>query len=157
MKTRCLISLMVAVAVMLFSQPALADDLADLKATYMTLWKAANTGDVETMFEIMHDGRIFIGAEHGFPLVMTDRARTKQVWAKIYETHRIRIMWYKPDFRVVGNTGLVWGHTEISIMSKNGSGTRHSLQTSLVFVKSEGKWKLILQQYTPVPQTVTLY
>jgi ketosteroid isomerase-like protein len=148
---------MVLAAFMVMSQPALADDLADLKATQMRMVKAVQAGDVETMFGIFHDGRIRFGANSAFPSVMRDRERTKQAYAKFFETHRFRIIWYKPDYRVVGNTGLVWGLNEINVMSKNGPTQRLFLKTSLVYVKSEGKWKLILNHYTPIPPTRTLY
>jgi ketosteroid isomerase-like protein len=148
---------MVLAAFMLMSQPAIADDLADLKATQMSMVKAVNAGDLETVFGMVHDGRIRIGPNSAFPSVMRDRERTKQSYAKFFETHRFRVIWYKPDFRVVGNTGFVWGLTEVNVMSKKGPTQRLFLKTSLVYVKSEGKWKLMLQHYTPIPPTRTLY
>ena len=56
MRTRCIISLLVVAAFMLLAQPAIADDLADLKATHQRYLKAQNTGDLETMFQIWQDG-----------------------------------------------------------------------------------------------------
>jgi ketosteroid isomerase-like protein len=119
--------------------------------------KAVNAGDVETMVGFYHDGRISIIPWYGFPKVMGDRERAKKIYTKFFETHRLRIMWYKPDYRVIGNTGLAWGIAEWNLMSKNGPTKRYFLNTSLVFVKSEGSWKLILNHYTPIPQTQTLY
>ena len=52
MKTRWVISLMVLGAFVLISQPAIADDLADLKAAHMSWVKALNTGDVETFMDL---------------------------------------------------------------------------------------------------------
>ena len=157
MKTRCVISLMVLAAFMLFSQPAIADDLADLKATHMRLIKAVNAGDFETMIGTMHDGRIIFAPWYAFPKVMTDKERAKKIYAKFFETHSLRVTWFKPDYRVVGNTGLIWAIVEMNVMSKNGPTKRYFLKTSMVFVKSEGTWKLILNHYTPIPQTQTLY
>ena len=157
MKTRCIFSLIVVAAFMLVSQPAIADDLADLKATHNRLEKAVNAGDIETMLGIYHDGRVIFAPWYAFPKVPRSREWIKQLYAKFFEKYRLRLMWYKPDYRVVGNTGLVWGIVEMNMMSKNGPTTRYFLKTSLVFVKSEGKWKLILNHYTPIPQTLTLY
>ena len=160
MKTRCVISFMVVAAFMLMSQPALADDLADLKATNETLDKLWNAGDYQAAFEYLDDRMTNIGPRRGFPRTMRGKAFKAMVmkgFAKWYETHTYRLMWYKPDYRVIGNMGLVWGVGEEQIKSKNGPTKRFFLKISRVFVKSEGKWKQVLSHYTPIPSTQTLY
>jgi ketosteroid isomerase-like protein len=154
MKTRCVVSLMVLAAFMLISQPAKADDLADLKAAHMKLVKAVNTGDMETLFEMIVDRPIRFGAMHAFPQVMRDKVLGKQFYTKFFETHVYRARWYKPDYRVIGNTGLVWGNMEETRINKKGGPTqRWLLKVSQVFVKVDGKWKGVLIHYTPIPSS----
>ena len=157
MKTRCLISLMVVAAIMIFSQPALADDLADLKAAHKKILRAVNTGDVQSMFEIWQEGAIYISTEFGFPMV-TSRARGIQVWSKLFEKYVIQSMWYKVDYRVIGNTGLAWGTRTLMVRNKaTGVGKRSFVRTSQVWVKSEGKWGAVMEHNSPIPKAQDLF
>jgi ketosteroid isomerase-like protein len=157
MKTRCLISLMVLAAFMLMSQPATADDVADLKAAHMTLLKAVNTGDVKTMFEIWQEGTIWSPDECGFIWVI-QKAAGIQMLTKFFETYTYRSRWYKADYRVIGNTGLVWGLRVKTVRNKRtGVGRRTFLKTTLVFIKSEGKWGVVMEHDTAIPEEVDLF
>ncbi len=117
MKTRIIISLMVVAAFMFLSQPAIADDLADLKATHQRFDKAWNTADMDTVFEIWQDGGIWIPTNQGFPVV-TNSAMGKSMFAKWLESHIYRRSWYKVDYQVIGNTGLVWGLSSRMVIVK---------------------------------------
>ncbi|MFX0203586.1 MAG: YybH family protein [Candidatus Hodarchaeota archaeon] len=157
MKTRCLISLMFLAAFMLMSQPALADDLADLKATHMTILKALNTGDVKTIFEYWQEGAIWFPDECGFVWV-TKKAPGIKMFTKFFETYTLRTRWYKADYRVIGNTGLVWGLKVSSVRNKTtGVGRRTFVRTSLVFMKSEGKWLVVMEHNSQIPEKVELF
>ena len=121
MKTLSLISFIVVGALMLLCQPAIADDLDDLKATHQKFTMAVNTGDVETMFAMMDDNVVKLGPEDGIPHAIPNKEikeRVKQIFMKMFETHSMQYMWYKPDFRVIGNTGLVWGLVEQTVVNK---------------------------------------
>ena len=156
MKTRCIIALIVVAAFMLLSQPAIADDLADLKATHQRYWKAWNTGDMITVFEIWQDGAIWLPCSQAFPIV-TNSALGLKMFTKWLETHTSRVRWYKADYRVIGNTGLVWGVATTTEMSKTkGTGKRRLRKVSLVFVKSEGKWEIVMAHSTPIPSDVEI-
>jgi len=157
MKTRCIISLIVVAAFMILSQPAIADDLAELKATHQRFQKAWNTGDMKTVFEIWQDGAIWLSASQAFPMV-TKSALGLQMFTKWLETHTFRQRWYKVDYRVIGNTGLVWGVTTTTVMSKTkGTGKTYFRKNSLVFVKSEGKWRTVMTHQTPIPSEVDIF
>ena len=157
MKTRCIISLIVVAAFMILSQPAIADDLADLKATHQRYSKAWNTGDMITAFEIWQDGAIYISPSHAFPMVSNSAIGLK-MFTKWLETHIYRSSWYKVDYRVIGNTGLVWGvKTTTVIVKATGTGKRSFYKTSYVFVKSEGKWVAVMHHDTPIPSEADIF
>ena len=157
MKSRFVISLMVIAALVLLSQPAIADDLADLKATHQKYIKAWNTGDLNTVFGIWQDGGIWLPADRGFPVV-TNSAIGKQMFGKWLETHFSRSRWYKVDYRVIGDTGLVWGVTiNDTIVKATGTGKRNFHKETLVFVKSNGKWVGVMAHATPIPSEVDIY
>ena len=156
MKIRLLSSLVVIGAFMLIAQPSMADDLEDLKATHQRYQKAWNTGDLKTAFEIWQDGAIWFPTQQAFPVV-TNVAMGLKIFTKWLETHTYRRIWYKADYRVIGNTGLVWGVTTETIMSKTkGTGKRSFCKTSMVFIKSEGKWGAVMEHATPIPTEATL-
>ena len=157
MKSRYVILLMVIAALVFLSQPAIADDLADLKAAHQMYDKAWNTGDVAGVFEIWQDGGIWVPSNYGFPIV-TNSARGIQMFTMWLETHIFRYSWYKVDYRVIGDTGLVWGVLTTNIIVKaTGIGKRGFYKNSMVFVKSDGKWKLVMSHSTPIPSEVDIF
>ena len=157
MKSRFVIAIMVIAVLIFFSQAAIADDLADLKATHQRFNKAWNTGDLDTFFEIWQDGGIWLPASQAFPMV-TNSAMGKQFFGKWLETHFSRSQWYKVDYRVIGDTGLVWGVTiNDTIVKATGLGKRVFVKETIVFVKSDGKWKAVMSHETPIPSEVEIY
>ena len=150
MRTICIISLLVVASFMILTQPAIADDLADLKATHQSFIKAWNTADLETVFQIWQDGGIWLPTSQAFPYV-TNSARGKVMFAKWFETHIYMTSWYKVDYKVIGDTGLVWGlRTATEIVKATGTGKRHFYKTTYVYVKSEGKWQAVMSHDTPL-------
>ena len=157
MKSRWVISLIVLGAFILLPQVALADDLADLKATHMNYIKALNIGDVKTIFEYWQEGAIWSPNECAF-IWVTKKAVGIQRFTKWFETYTLRTRWYKADYRVIGNTGLVWGLRVITVRNKTtGVGRRTFLKTSIVFMKSEGKWAVVMHHDEPIPKAVDLF
>lgn len=124
---------------MFICHPAIADDLADLKAAHQMFDKAWNTADVNGAFEYWQDGGIWLPDNQAFPIV-TNSALGIAMFTKWLETHIFQYSWYKVDYRVVGNTGFVWGvRTRNVIVKATGTGKRTFVKTSLVFMKSKGK------------------
>ena len=157
MRTRIIISLITVAVFMLLTQPAIADDLADLKATHQRYMKAWNTGDIDTVFEIWQDGGIWLPTNQGFPVV-TNSAIGIPMFKKWLESHIYRRNWYKVDYQVIGDTGLVWGVcSTMAIIKATGTGKRNFYKTSYVFVKSEGKWGAVMHHDTPIPSETDIY
>jgi hypothetical protein len=72
--------------------------------------------------------------------------------------HRFRYSWYKVDYRVIGDNGLAWGVMTTNVIVKvTGTGKRGFYKSSLVFVKSEGKWKAVMSHTTPIPSEVDIF
>ena len=157
MRPRIVLSLIVVTTFMLLCQPAIADDLADLKTTHQMLDKAWNTGNVAGAFEIWQDGGIWVPVSQAFPIV-TSSAAGIPMFTKWLETHIYRYRWYKVDYRVTGDTGFVWGvRTTTEIAKATGTGKRSFLKTTVVFVKSEGKWKAVMHHDTPIPSEHSIF
>ena len=112
---------------------------------------------MDAVFEIWQDGGIWLSKSRAFPVV-TNSAMGKQMFSKWLETHFYNINWYKVDDRVIGDTGLVWGViTEIEMVKATGVGKRSFSKNSLVFVKSNGKWKAVMAHSTPIQPEVDFF
>ena len=149
-RTRCIITLAVVAVLMILTQPALADDLADLKATHQMYDKAWNTGDLETVFQIWQDGGIWLPDNQAFPIV-TNSEMGKKMFAQWLEKHVYWRSWHKIDYKVIGDTGLVWGlRSSNTIVKATGMGQRRFVKTTYVYVKSDGKWKAVMHHDTPL-------
>ncbi len=121
---------------------------------YISAW---NTGDLNTVFEIWQDGGIWLPTNRGFPDV-TNSAIGKQMFGKWLETHIYRSNWYKVDYKVIGDTGLVWGlRATMIIVKATGTGKRYFMKSSYVFVKSEGTWKAVMHHDTPIPSESDIF
>jgi ketosteroid isomerase-like protein len=152
MKIRLLSSLVVMGAFMLMSQPSMADDLDDLKATFQSHIKAMNSGDWQTASDGQYDGLISFSFTRAFPTVIRNKAQWVKLVTRWYEgMQTFRSTWYKPDFRVIGNTGLVWGLRTSVQQRKKGPIQTRFLKTSQTWVKTEEGWKIVMNHHTPLP------
>jgi hypothetical protein len=62
------------------------------------------------------------------------------------------------DYKVIGNTGLVWGLTTATVMVKaTGTGKRTFNKSTLVFVKTDGKWQAVMSHTTPLPSEFDIF
>ena len=119
--------------------------------------KAWNSANVPGVFEIWQDGGIWLPSQQAFPIV-TNSARGIQMFTRFLETHIFRYRWYKVDYRAIGDTGLVWGVMTVdTIVKATGKGKRGFYKGSMVFVKSEGKWKAVMLHSTPIPSEVDIF
>jgi ketosteroid isomerase-like protein len=54
-------------------------------------------------------------------------------------------------YRVVGDTGAVWGTYTIERKSKGGSASTTSARFSRIYIKADGKWQLFVYHLSPAP------
>jgi len=139
-------------AFILVSQPSMADDLDDLKAAFQKQIKAVNSGDWQTASDGQYDGMITFSYSQAFPTVIRNKAQWVKLVTRWYETRQTwRTTWYKPDFRVIGNTGLVWGLRTHVNQQKGGPIQTRFIKTSQTWVKTEEGWKIVVNHHTPLP------
>ena len=62
------------------------------------------------------------------------------------------------DYKVIGNTGLVWGVTTTTVIVKaTMTGKRTFRKETLVFAKIDGKWKAVMSHSTPIPSNADIF
>ena len=124
--------------------PARADDLADLQKAFEEVSSALEGKNLDQLIDAMHPEVVIYGPGHLFPI---DRKTIdQQEWARMFDDMFARIIsagFTKKNvqFRVIGQTGLVWGDTRLAVDSRSGeeSGDQDS-RLSVIFVKHEGRW-----------------
>jgi ketosteroid isomerase-like protein len=145
------------VVVIFISQQGYADDLSDLKATHAKYNKALNALDVETLYGFYWNEQIRVSQTDGFPSVLKTNERFKAGWTRVFASfERFQSRYITTDYRVIGNTGLVWGiRTELRKM-KDRPAKRWFLATTIVYVKSDGEWKRVVTHSSPIPSEIQL-
>ncbi len=129
---------------------ARGDDVDDLKATFEQLVKAGNSRDLDTFVASAHDAVVFFNPISPFPLV--GKAANQQGTQTLFDNNEsISITPINPQFNVIGNTGIVWGHLATAFKPKNGPMDISFLRCTFTFVKSEGKWLRVATHLSAIP------
>ncbi len=138
----------------LIAPTARAADVDDLKAAEEAFIEAINKQDVSAILASAHDGYVTYGANAVFPNDRKGRSKAdRQRGTENFIANRERstITLINPQYRVVGTTGIVWGHTRSVVKLKDGpqeTRTRRFLNT---WVKSGGKWVQLASHRSAVP------
>ena len=150
MRTLRMLSLLFFVCLTLLSQPVSADDLDDLKATTERYANAWNTRDLDTILEI--ENASGFGYSTAFPRPLLGKEQLRKPYAQYFEMMEVVLVkTYKDEYRIIGNTGLVWGLYSQTTKQKNGPLRTVYLRHASTYVKSEGKWKLVLYHRSLIP------
>ena len=152
---RILISLNV-IGLLFIPQFAAGDDLADLKAANEKIIKAYNTHDAETIASMISPGAVSFDYDAAFPNVApmenTQAQITQSMTLLFGAVEFISINPYNPQYRVIGNTGIVWGHYTVNIKLKGQPSyiTRYARYTS-TWIKSGGNWMALTTHASAIP------
>jgi ketosteroid isomerase-like protein len=117
----------------------------ELRATVKSYYHAWNGRDLDTYFEISADaigfGRWTAPPRDKMP--KKTQVNVSEYFLKIMEISEY-VMEEEPIVYVVGDTGLVLGKIIEKAKPKNGELKSYDVRYSLTFIRSEGKWKLVL-------------
>ena len=133
----------------LLSTPALAADVDDLKATYEKAVKAYNSRD-DAWFATFDDKAVSFHPTA--PFAIDGDAHNKQAIKSFWGTMDSSV--FSPvntKFRVIGSTGLVWGHYAFANKPKDGGMRTSYGRFTTVCTKSGGKWIIVSSHYSPIP------
>jgi ketosteroid isomerase-like protein len=134
---------------LLVSTPVLAADVDDLKAAFGKAVKAYNSRD-DAFFTMMHDQGVVFSPT--VPFAADGKGayeqNTKGVWAAMDSSTFAPV---NAQFRVVGGTGIAWGHYAIAMKPKDGGSRTIFGRYTVVFAKSGGKWLAVAAHYSAIP------
>jgi ketosteroid isomerase-like protein len=137
------------VLALLVATPALAGDVEDFKAAFDQAVKAHASKD-GAFFSMMHaQGVVF---SPSVPFAQNGKAAYEQyirgVWAAMDSVTFVPV---NPQFKVIGTTGISWGHYAMALKPKDGGSRSVFGRYTAVFAKSGGKWLAVAAHYSALP------
>ena len=133
---------------------ARAGDVDDLKAASEAYTEALNKQDVSTVLASYHDDAVTYGPNAVFPNDRNGRSEADQRrgWENFFANReRFTLRRINPQYRVVGTTGIVWGHTRTVVKRKDGPQETRTRRFLSTWVKSGGKWVQLAWHLSAVP------
>ena len=146
--------LTLAAIAMLIVPAARAADVDDLKAASDAFIEAINKQDISALLASYHDDFVSYGTNAVFPndskgqSKADRRHRLENLFAV---RDHITITRINPQYRVVGTTGIVWGHFRSVVKLKDGPQETRTRRFLATWVKSGGKWVRLAVHMSAVP------
>ena len=144
----------VGLLAVLWASPVVGDDLADLKAAHAQTMKALVTGDVDLWLASLHDEQVRFdrGSQQPTDYKVLDKAALRKEMAASYANmERYSITPVDLQYRVIGDTGLVWGYHVDSYKDKGSPGTVGISRITAVYARTGGKWLRVLTHISALP------
>jgi len=135
--------------------PLSAGDVDDLKAAFDQALEYLSQKDLDAFLSIWHPEAVLFSRNEVHP---TDRAKLDdRVWANLFEDFFARIIsvgytQQAVEWRVVGDTGLVWGLTRLAVDPRYQASFEQDTRLTAVFVKVDGEWLILLWNNAPLPE-----
>ncbi len=147
--------LVFAAVMLLFTPPAAhSDDLDDLKATFEQEVKAFNSRDFSTFVATAHEQVVLFG--HFPPFELEGIEAYRQRYQTLFSNNQsVTFAPLTPQFRVIGNVGVAWGHDKLVLKPKDGPSVTYSGRYTFVYTKADGKWLRVVVHASPEPTPPT--
>lgn len=122
----------------------------DLKATAEKLIASLNKGDLDTWATLVHEQAVGFYAFSPFPV--EGKAALRQNFQGLFSTtEHLAITPLNFQYRVVGDTGYVWGHVMIAFKPKDGPMRVFWARELMTYSKSGGKWRMVTVHVSAIP------
>jgi uncharacterized protein (TIGR02246 family) len=125
-------------------------DIDDLKATFEQVIAALNKRDAEALSAFCHDQIVFFPPFSPFPA--DGKTTFRQFTQMFFANHEaVTVTPINSQFRVIGNTGLVWSHLALAYKPKDGPLQTTFARETVTYVKSDGKWLAVAGHISRIP------
>lgn len=114
-------------------------EIDDLKAAFAQVIEALSARNADAVATLLHEE--VVAFSHLAPFPVNGKASFHQALRQAFmyrESETVAPV--NPQFRVIGGTGLAWGHTVVTKKPKDGPWTTEYLRYLWTFVKTEGGW-----------------
>ena len=143
-----------AIALLIVPTTARAGDVDDFKAANEAFFEALNKQDVSALLASRHDEHVSYGPDAVFPADSKGRSKAdrRQGWEDFFaDQERLSVTLINPQYRVVGTSGIVWGHARSVVKLKDGPQETRTIRFLNTWVKSGGKWVALAVHLSAVP------
>jgi ketosteroid isomerase-like protein len=125
-------------------------DVDDLKAVFEQGTKALSALDADGFMASAHEQSITFGAAS--PVPVDGKAAQQQVTQSVMSSRESQNFTpINPQFRVIGTTGMAWGHGRVAIKPKGGPLETNWVRYTIIYAKSDGKWLRVASHLSRLP------
>ena len=115
-------------------------DIDDLNATFQQVVAAINHRDAAAYSNFWHEQIVAFPPTSPFPVEGKATLRP-MAEANFAQAESVTFSPINPQCRVIGSTGIVWGHTALTRKPKDGPLATLFARFTFIFVKSDGQWR----------------
>lgn len=140
---------------MWLASPARASDLAGLKAAFDQALEYLSQKDLKGFLSVWDPDAVLFTRNRIYPI---DRTKLDdREWTNLFEQFFDRIIsagYTKTavEFRVVGDTGIVWGLTRFAVDQRYEAGFDQDTRLTAIFTRVDGDWKILHWNDSPLPE-----
>jgi ketosteroid isomerase-like protein len=134
---------------------AVQNDEADaLRATQELEIQALHARDVDAYLDSLHPEEVSMFVWDAFPIDYKGRSdeRRRAVESFFANVEHLRITSFDKHYRVVGDTGLVWGYAKLEMKPRDGPLEIRNVRGLWVYVRVDGEWLRIARHVSPIPE-----
>ena len=125
-------------------------DIDDLAATFEQVVAAINRRDANAYSAFWHDQ--IVAFPPFSPFAVDGKATLRQLaQANFANLESLTFAPINPQCRVIGNTGIVWGHMALTQKPKDGPMRAVFNRFTFIFTKSDGKWLEVAVHASQLP------
>jgi len=130
--------------------PTYADDVDTLRASFEREIAAFNAHDLDTLMSNQHEQVVALNPASS--TASDGKAKRRQGYqARFAAPEQVTVTPKNPQFRVIENTGLVWGEYLTTTTPKDKPPTTVTVRFTRTYVKSGGQWFLVLYHVASLP------
>lgn len=137
-------------AVLVAPSAAYGGDIDDLKAAFEQSVAALNERDLDGFLALSHDQGVSFGPNS--PFATDGKEASRQANQALLANHEsITITPINPQYRVIGTTGLAWGHMATALKPKDGPAHTVFVRYLWTFAKVDEKWLRVANHLSRLP------
>jgi ketosteroid isomerase-like protein len=125
-------------------------DLDDLKATFEQVVAAICRRDAGAYSGFWHEQ--IVAFPPTSPFAVEGKATLRQMAEANFATaESVTFSPINPQCRVIGSTGIVWGHTALTRKPKDGPVSTMFARFMFIFAKTDGQWREVAVHVSQIP------
>jgi ketosteroid isomerase-like protein len=125
-------------------------DIDDLKATFGQVVSAICRRDASAYSALWHEQ--IVAFPPFSPFALEGKATLRQAAeANFANAENVTFSPINPQCRVIGSTGIVWGHTALTIKPKDGPLRTMFARFTFIFAKTDAQWLEVAVHVSQLP------